>query len=739
MAKDGNNQVKVPLIGLLAVKNMLITKEELQKAMTACSAAPNVQTALKDFFLKNELISTQNMDRLVRAAKALDLRQKEYRFGAIAIRKGFINQSVLDLALEEQEKLMHVNKKLTLVGDLLVDAGMLTEQQRDYILKMQKRFRQEPAKVKTEPEPVKKKEVQPPSDQPAGPAPQDEKSEENKEEEHDSPTGEKAELESESSDEDEASQLLEPEIIDGGVKLEVSRDFMAAFLSKTDYFDENMTADKLKEALLEKEIVNGIVADDMIEGFVRSSGFKTKAFRVAKGIYPVQGKDAKVEFFFNTDYLKAGGVTDDGAIDFKERGEIPHVEEGTVLAEKTPVVEARTGRNIYGEEIETVPGKDVVLKIGKGAKLSEDGFKVIAAVKGFPKYALSGHVYVHQEYVTEGDVDFETGHIRYDGNVNIKGRIKSGFKVSGNDIAAIELDGGIVTAEGDITIAGGINEGTIYAKGNVYARFIHKSQIICMGNVVVEKEIVDSQVECSGTCAVQNGKLISSKVSAKMGVQARNIGTEMAAPNIIKVGHDAFTEKELERNKSRVDKIKERIAGLEKEKEELAEENAQLQKQITELAHVQDRSQLEEKELNSKIAATEQSAENLEEINELRKRIEQLNENAQKAEAGLDQCFDKSDRIDEASGRKDKEIDNLKVRLDDLLEERNNLLKWSKGNPGKPVVIAEGVILPETVIKGRHSEKRIVEQIRYARISEVLVTSEEGQSLNIYEIQVGNI
>ena len=46
---------------------------------------------------------------------------------------------------------------------------------------------------------------------------------------------------------------------------------------------------------------------------------------------PIQGKNARVEFFFNTDYLKAGDLSIDGGIDFKDRGEIPHVEEGTVL------------------------------------------------------------------------------------------------------------------------------------------------------------------------------------------------------------------------------------------------------------------------------------------------------------------------------------------------------------------------------------------------------------------------
>ena len=612
MATDSKSKANIPFIGLLAVKNNLITKEDLQKAVTQCSGGADPALSLQEYFLSNKMISSENMQRLLRAAKAFEMRQKEFKFGAIAIRKGFINQSVLKLALEEQGNDMKNKKKVRLVGDILVEAGMLTLKQRDYIFKLQNRVRQAGASLS------KKDQVPGENTKPG------DKKSENK--------TAKTPVEQVKESGEAAVGLLEPEIIDGGIKLEISRDFMGAFLSKTEQFDENITLTGIKEALFDKGIVLGIVNDEMIEGFIRSSGFKTKSFRVAKGVVPIQGKDAEVEFFFNIDYLKAGGLTKDGTIDFKDRGEIPHVEEGTVLAEKIPMVASQNGHNIYGDEIETLPGNDVALKIGKGAKLSEDGVKILAGVKGFPKYALSGHVFVHQEYIAEGDVDYETGHINYNGNVTVKGRIKAGFKVKGNDISAVELDGGGVTADGNVTIAGGINEGKIYARGNVVAKFIHQSQIICMGDVIVEKEIVDSDVECSGICAAENGKFISSRITAKKGVKAKHIGTEMAEPNSIKVGVDAFTEKELEKNKAQADRLKKQIALHQENKATLKQENLTLQKQITELAHIQDRSQLEEKEIHSEISLLPKDASTVEKIAQLEKKIAQLKSNAQKAE-----------------------------------------------------------------------------------------------------------
>ncbi len=734
MANNSDGKAKIPLIGLLAVKNKLITKEELQKGMMASSNASRPDAALKEYLLTHELISTHNMARLLKAAKALAIRQKERQFGAVAMKKGFANQSVIQLAVDEQNQDIKNKRKVRMIGDILVEAGLMSEKQRDYILKLQKRVRQQAEKTISKAAMQAKGSLSAPDTALAEPESTD-------------TNGSTAttvvqppnDAVSEPKVKAAGSELMEPELIDGGIKLEVAKDFMSAFITKSDHFDTNITTAQIKETLFEKGIVMGIVDDKMIGGFIKSSGFKTKSFMIARGIAPRQGKDATIEFFFNTDYLKAGGVTEDGSIDFKDRGKVPHIEEGTVLAEKIPMVEARRGHSIFGDEIETIPGNDISLKFGKGAKLSEDGFKILSAVKGFPKYSLSGHIFVHQEYVTEGDVDYETGHINYDGNVNIKGRIKSGFKVKGSDVEAIELDGGKIDADGNVKISGGINEGKIYSRGNVYAKFIHKSEIICMGDVVVEKEIVDSDIECSGCCKAENGKLISSRLTAKMGIKARDIGTEMAAPNVIKVGHDVFLEKELENNKVQLEKLKKKMSVHEEKKEEYKQENLTLQKQITDLAHVQDRSQLEEREINSKISALEESGGSTEQINELKQQVDQLKVSAQKAEQDLESCFDNSEKIEELVEEEDKKIDVIDQQCDHLVEEKNNLIEWAKDNPGKAEVIVKGAITTETLIRGKHCEKRVTEITRHARFSEALCTSEDGKSLNIYEIQMGNI
>ncbi len=724
MAGGSKKKSKIPLIGLLALKNQLVTKSELEAGLNQVRDAKDQDEALKAYFLSQELISNKNVQRLTLAAKAITIRQKEYTFGAIALAKGFINKSVLDLALEDQQSDIKEKRKPRLIGDMMVEAGLLTERQRDYILKLQNRVRKNAIAatvVKTEeqaPDPLI------PEVSKADSKPEPESVSESAAEDKPTPANGPQEV-----------TLLEPEIISGGIQLQISSDFMSAFLTKTAQFDENILVSDIKEDLLDRGIVSGIVAEEMIEGFIQSSGFKTQSFRVAKGIRPIQGQDAKVEFFFNTDYLKAGGMDDNGYIDFKQRGEIPLVDKGTVLAEKTPRVEARWGQNIYGDEVMTEKGEDEPLRFGHGVVLSEDGLKLLADVRGYPKYSLGGVVFVHEEYTAGGDVDYETGHIEFDGNVNVKGCIKSGFKVRGNDVSTIELDGGIVEAEGDVKVDGGINEGSVYARGNVYARFIHNSEITCMGDVYVEKEIVDSTIETSGTCSIANGKLISSTVTAKMGLMARNIGTEMGRPSVIKVGHDAFTERELKKNKTEVAKIKEEILSQESKKEKLKEQNILLQKEITELAHVQDRAQLEQREIDTQLKQPGGAADE----DALKRRLTELDSDVDETERKLDHCFEKSEAFESAMKKISRVIEKLQEQKEALVAERNNLSKWAKDNPGKAMVAVEGAILAGTQVIGKHSEYTVEKEIRHARISEMLykTDTQDGERTS-YQIKVGN-
>ena len=70
--------------------------------------------------------------------------------------------------------------------------------------------------------------------------------------------------------------------IEGGMRLEVSPDKLCAYLFKTNEFDPDITVEEVYAILAGNMIQYGIADQQMIEGFIRSSGFKKNGFQLPK-------------------------------------------------------------------------------------------------------------------------------------------------------------------------------------------------------------------------------------------------------------------------------------------------------------------------------------------------------------------------------------------------------------------------------------------------------------------------
>ncbi|MBF0201565.1 MAG: DUF342 domain-containing protein, partial [Desulfamplus sp.] len=527
-------------IGELAVKHNMIEPEDLKKALKACAGFETQEEAIPEYLMAQDLISEKDYKKLSAIAKATLTRHLDIKFGNMAVQRGYITEPIMKLALDEQSSLFKSKKKYTLLGDILVDAGMMTPGHRDEILKEQNRYQQSRDDMGEEDESTGK-----------GPPPGKESR----------PDGE-ADHPSSRDGEDSSQAKTVPhknfafsEVFPLGIKLVVQPDGNAAFLSKTYDFKKDITIGQIKEILASKNILHGVADNKKIQHFIDSDIFYKKPFVIARGNAPEPTQNATVKYLFAGQRLKAGTIREDGTIDFRERGEIPQVEKGTVLAVKKDAVEGKVGKNIFNDTIRVTPARDIRLKAGRGARLSEDGLRVIADVSGHPKLARDGTVIVYDSYIVKGNVDYETGNIDYQGDVIVTGCIQNGFRVKANNVKAQSLDGAVVIAQGNVTVDQGITESKISARGTLKAKFIQTSSISCLGDVSTQKEVVESSIECSGICTI-DGVLISSSVSAKMGLYARQIGMEKASPNTVRVGFDIFAEKEAQVVEKRLGEIK---------------------------------------------------------------------------------------------------------------------------------------------------------------------------------------
>lgn len=627
--------------------------------------------------LAKKYVGQQELLQLKKACLNFAKAQEDSRFGSLCIEFGFLTASNLDLALEEQKRLTESGQHVR-IGDLLVDAGMISSRHRKLVLQKQQ-LEAAGDKSRAAKTPVEST----PADQTKA------------------PETEPAETEPE---EDEFDLSMMREIRDPEVVLYIQEDGLKAFMKKTVDFDKSMPLTDLKLILDKYGIIYGLVDDGDLTNFINLPKYRDQVFQVAKGLAPIDGTDARIVYMFEQDYLKAGKLSDDGTIDFKERGDIPFVAQGDVLAEKIPPKPGKDGINVYGDSIPQVEAMDVSFNVGKGVHVTRDELKVIADADGTPKLKQSGELSVNTAYFIEGDVDYNTGHVKFDKNVYITGSIRSGFRVEAIDVVANSIDGGIVKAEGDVFVKSGATESVIEAKGKVRAGYLHRCKINSMGDLIVAKEIVDTDVLIEGAFDMSRGRLFSSKVCAKGGAQVYAIGSEKAKPSEIIVGASLYLEKELENIDKAIEQRQNLLEDNTISKNKFEAELAVLKEKLENYRQSKKRtlSMIDEMAKNGSKDQTDafQSS-----IDEADKKIHELSDREALLEAKLKKVT--------------RDISFNAEAVKTSVKDKFTLKRINQAYPAKPILEISGKAFAGTRIAGKHAKLILSQDISRSRIMEM--------------------
>jgi len=686
----------------IALQKNLITQAQCEDALKACRGAENIEIALKDYFVSKNLIPLNQMRQLVSAFHALKIMQKNKIFGQVAVKLGIIKNDTFKKEMSRQKQAIGKNSQPRFIGKLWMEDQTITQDQFQKVIQHSKKQHHAPKKSDQEPAGT----FAPPPDIPLKnpPPPHVQISETNI-----------------------PDHSLETEL-PGGMILKVDKQGMAAFLSKTDHFDKFLSPEDIQTQLQDHDIFYGVMAPKNIQGFIRSDSFKEKAFKIASGRLPQPGKDARVEYYFDTDHLKAGGLDEEGNIDFKQRGEVPWVEEGTLLAEKFPMAEARNGRNIFDHEIEVPPAIDTPLKFKSGVIPSKDQLKLYAGIGGHPRLSWSGNIQVTDTFTVKKDVDYKTGHIEYSGDIEVKGTLKAGFKIKGQSVRVNTIDGGDVNSQGDVTIINGVNDARIYTRGNVFAKFIQNSKIFCLGNLTVDKEIVDCTIETSGAVLIPSGEVISSEITCNMGLHTRHLGTDRSAPNTITAGVDAFTANEIKALQKKIIQSEENLERIRTKIKTLSAEMTERHHATSRIAYEMDQVREDGSALSEKLAALEKGSE---QTQVLESRIRKNNALFSRLDKDLNQVFDRIEKNENQILDLGVRQEHMEDELEDLLYEQANFAEWQEANPGVPEVVATGRVCIGTTVKGPKASREITENITNVKIKEVRSSTNDGEKPEI--------
>lgn len=338
-------------------------------------------------------------------------------------------------------------------------------------------------------------------------------------------------------------------------KLRVGPDKMQAFVKfyASSEGGEDMTSEEFIKDLRHRGIKSGI-RTEVIERYFAKREY-LEEFLVAEGRDPVQGKNAWIEYKFNTDKKAKPTLNEDGSVDFFHLNILNHCNKGDVLAVLHPEQPGEPGEDLSGNRILPAEVRKETLKFGHNIELSEDRTVLTAQVDGHVEL-VEGSVFVSDELVVE-NVDNSTGNIDYEGNVQINGNVATNFQVTAKGDIMVKgvVEGAQLTAGGNIIIARGMNgmgRGVLRAGGNIVSKFLENATAEADGYVTSES-ILHSRVTAGGEVNVdgRRGFITGGKVCATGSINVKTLGSEMGADTIVEVGTDP--------------KLKERLNQLQKQ------------------------------------------------------------------------------------------------------------------------------------------------------------------------------
>nr|WP_319395314.1 flagellar assembly protein A [uncultured Desulfobacter sp.] len=449
----------------ILIGDILLEKNEISKANKA--AILLTQDRIEDEFLAasfNDLAASE-MERL----------NINMRFGAIAVKKGFVSLDQLNQALKIQNVRNAEIQDKVYLGQIFQESFGLSDEDLTTILKIQKTLEKQRLSL------------------------------------------EKA-LTLYTQERNRGKGLFQ------FFEYRFSKNKLSAFITLKKAVSQDLKISDFLAWLRTIGITHGICGKQEIREFFKTAGVGD-AFKVAQGTPPVAPVDGTSEILFDTSQKGAGKKKASGA-------GAGLVKKGDILARIFPPRQGRSGVDVFGFKITTPEGRVANLAHGNGVMKKGDLF--FADVDGRP-ILFKGRTL----FVTQADISYPTRHLsgnvsehlgdRYlNCNLKVEGDIGPGALVKCHDIVVSGDVRGRLEASGKIQIHGSVK---YYLGQDEDMRTISAD-----GEIHINKKIVNAVVVSAARVIAPNSDLFSSRVCALDEIMLKNVYTRNHAPAVLQVG-----------------------------------------------------------------------------------------------------------------------------------------------------------------------------------------------------------
>jgi len=317
-----------------------------------------------------------------------------------------------------------------------------------------------------------------------------------------------------------------------------------------DLRDPSLTPEEVLEALEQAGVVHGVALEQAWQLF-RLRGPLPRPIVAAVWTEPAPAQSDHIEWHVDRCFTSK---TSPGAIDFRERGGLCNVTEGDLLAtcrRKGPGVQ---GRLVDGAHVDPPEPEPARIRAGIGVQqgVLEDGSLTFLANRDGVLLYEDDELTVSDLLIIGGDVDYSTGNLSACVPLLIKGDVQVGFEVSADADVYIEgsVEAGTVECSGKLFVGGAVigspDTHVSGAKGVQLSRALNAT-VHSEGDVTFGSSDTGSEVTCNGKLKACEGPgiLRGGLYCATQGVFARELGSPLGAPTIVRAGTTANIRREL--------------------------------------------------------------------------------------------------------------------------------------------------------------------------------------------------
>ncbi|MBF0468829.1 MAG: DUF342 domain-containing protein [Desulfamplus sp.] len=412
----------------------------------------------------------------------------------------------------------------------------------------------------------------------------------------------------------------------------------------------------------------------------------------------------RIRYYFDTDHHYSDKAQKGESSDYKGKTDNkPFVLKNALLAERLSL------------ELEAP-----LFSAGINTRLSDDKLKIFATADGQPHLDIMGTVSVFSEMHIQGDVDHSTRDLNFSGNIIVNGAVKAGVRIKCAGLTVHSVEGAQINLTGDLDVSSGIiNSDIVNVQGNVHAQYINNSRVKALGDIVVQKEITDSELFSGGQCINANGLITSSFINARKGVESGRIGTEKSSPSKLEVGTEGIIDMMVADLYERADKKRYQIKELHDELLDFESEEKILRGRIAGAAYIQDRARIELRDIEKQLPRIETS-EDIEEVKRLFKSVKNLKSKIKASEKIIIEAFERQDTIAEATLLKQHEIESLDSQIRDIMLKQKAINEFGGRTRPKAEVTVKYQLMSGTIITGSRSRLIVETDHSGCKIEEVL-------------------